>query len=115
MRAIVLAVVLGVVGCKGGDTKAAASGPFDDILVQLEKFKTEMCACKDLACATKVTEARRDYRKVMRQKLEKGSKPSPEQDKQGKALEGELQACRKALEPAASGSGSSGAPENPVD
>lgn len=70
---------------------------FDEILAQLDKLKTEMCACKDLACADRVMDARREYKKTMRDKLDKDAKPTEAQDKQGKAVEAELQACRKAL------------------
>ena len=83
-----------------------------EILGQLESFKTQMCACKDVACADKVTEARREYRKTMREKLDKGSKPSAAQDRKGKALEVELQACRKALVPETGSAGSGNAVEN---
>lgn len=99
-----LAIVLGmaVMGCggKGGDR-------FDEILAELAKFRDEMCACKDAACVDKVSEARLAYKKTMRDKLEKNAKPSAEQDKKGKAIEAELQACRRALRsPEGSGSAS---------
>jgi hypothetical protein len=84
-----------VMGCGGGK-----ADKFDDILAQLTKFKTEMCACRDAACADKVSEARRDYKKTMRDQLDKNAKPSADQDKQGKQIEADLQACRKALMPA---------------
>ncbi len=110
MRALVLVVGFAgfAVGCKGG----AGADKFDEILGQLESFKTQMCACKDVACADKVTEARREYRKTMREKLDKGSKPSAAQDRKGKALEVELQACRKALVPETGSAGSGSAVEN---
>lgn len=100
-------VLVAVMGCKSD--QRAQRDKFDEILGRLESFKTQMCACKDVACADKVTEARREYRKTMREKLDKGSKPSAEQDRKGKALEAELQACRKALVPdtGSAGSGSS--------
>ena len=94
--AFVGALVVGALGCKGG-----SGDKFDEILTQLEKFKVEMCACKDAACASKVADERREYKRTMRDKLDKGAKPSPEQDRKGKAIEAELAACRKALlEPA---------------
>jgi hypothetical protein len=105
-----LAIVLGLtVGCGGGK-----ADKFDEILAQLEKFKIEMCACKDVACADRVLDARRDYRKTMRDSLDKNAKPSDAQDAKGKAFESELQACRKKLTGPAGGSGSSaGAAEEP--
>lgn len=99
MRTLVLVLGL-VVGCKGGGDR------FDEILGELESFKTQMCACKDAACADQVMDARREYRKTMRQKLEKGAKATEEQDRRGKALEAELQACRRALTPAEKETGS---------
>lgn len=93
----VLGVVFGL--ALAGCPSKKGSDKFDEILGQLERFKTEMCACKDAACADKVTEARREYRKTMREKLDKDAKPSAEQDRKGKAFEAELQACRKAVMP----------------
>src|SRR5687767_11982752 len=94
MRTLAIVLGLTLMGCPGEKNK------FDEILGQLEKFKTEMCACKDVACADKVSDARREYKKTMRDKLDKNAKPTEAQDKQGKAYEAELQACRKALMPA---------------
>jgi hypothetical protein len=95
MRAFAMALGLVVMSCGGGK-----GDKFDEILVQLGKFKTEMCACKDAACADKVSEARREYKKTMRDKLDKDARPTDEQDRKGKAVEAELQACRKVLMPA---------------
>jgi hypothetical protein len=93
LRVLVIGLGLGLLaGCP-----KKSSDPFDEILVQLEKFKTEMCACTDVACADRVSEARREYKKTMRDKLAKGAKPTDEQDRKGKTFESELQACRKAL------------------
>jgi len=105
MRTLVIVLGLAVMGC--GHAKG---DKFDEILDQLGKFKTEMCACKDAACAQKVSEARRDFKSTMRDRLDKGAKPTDAQDKQGKTIESELQACRKALMPA-DGAGSAAAPE----
>lgn len=93
-----LAIVLGlVVGC--GDSKTPDK--FDEILGQLEKFKTEMCACTDAACADRVLDARREYKKTMRDSLDANAKPTDAQDKKGKAFEAELLSCRKQLSSAA--------------
>ncbi len=108
MRSLAIVLGLVVIGCKGGNDK------FDEILGQLEKFKTEMCACQDTACADRVSQARLDYKKTMRDKLDKDAKPTAEQDKKGKAFEAELQACRRALTASGSGAGSAtDRPENP--
>lgn len=95
MRALLLVCVLGVVGCKKD-----AGDRFEEILTELGKLKDQMCACKDAACADKVGEARRDYKKTMREKLDKNAKPTEDQDRRGKQLESDLQACRRALMPA---------------
>lgn len=100
MRMLAIVVGLAIMGC--GGREAANADKFDAILAQLEKFKTEMCACKDSACVSRVTDARREYKRTMRDKLDKDAKPTAAQDQKGKAVEAELQACRKKL---ASGAG----------
>lgn len=106
MRTLAFVLGLIVMGCGGGK-----ADKFDEILAQLEKLKNEMCACTDVACAERVSEARRDYKKTMRDKLDKNAKPTAAQDSKGKAFEAELQACRKKLTDA--GSGGSSAEEHP--
>jgi hypothetical protein len=91
MRALLLVGLLGVVGCKKDGDR------FEAILTQLATFKDQMCACKDAACADKVSEARREYKKTMRDQLGKDAKPTDDQDRRGKQLEADLQTCRKAL------------------
>ncbi|MFN0251897.1 MAG: hypothetical protein ACKV2T_33785 [Kofleriaceae bacterium] len=109
MRALAMVLGLGLASCGSAEKKSDA---FDEILVQLEKFKTEMCACTDAACADRVSEARREFKKTMRDRLAKDAKPTAEQDRKGKAFETELRACRTALlDPDGSGAGSADVPE----
>ena len=109
MRMLAIVVGLAVTGC---GREPANADKFDAILAQLEKFKTEMCACKDTACVSRVAEARREYKRTMRDRLDKDARPTAAQDQKGKAVEAELQACRKKLTAAESDSAEEH-PENP--
>ena len=91
-----------LLGCGGGKTDE-----FDKVLTELEGFKTKMCACTDKACVDKVQDDWRAYRKTMRDKLGKDSKPSEAQDKRGRDLDEEMRACRKKYD-ADAGNGTGG-------
>jgi hypothetical protein len=74
---IALAFLFGLSACKDDATKA------------MEGFKDEMCACKDKACAEKVTEKMGKWATDNADKVKKDEKPTPEQEK----LATDLAAC----------------------
>lgn len=84
---IVASVVFGLSAC--------SKDKFDEVLGEVEGFKNKMCACKDEACADKVQEEWRGYRKTMREKLGKDAKPSEEQDQKFRALNKAMRECRR--------------------
>lgn len=84
---IVASVVAGLAGC--------SKDKFDDMLGELEGFKNKMCECKDEACADKVQDDWRAYRKTMKEKIGKDSKPSEAQDKKGRDLTSQMRECRR--------------------
>jgi hypothetical protein len=73
---------------------------FDEVLGEMEGFKSRMCACTDKACTDDVQDAWREYRKTLRDKVGEEAKPSDAQDKRGRALEEELRTCRRTHDPA---------------
>jgi hypothetical protein len=84
---------------------------FDQVLEQLDGFKTRMCACADAACADKVQDEWGAYRATMKDRLGKDAKPDDAQDKRGRALDVEMKACREKFGRAGSaGSAGSAAP-----
>lgn len=109
MRNFMIAVglVLGI----GGLSACGGKDKFDEVLGELEGFKNRMCECKDKTCADKVQEDWRAYRKTMKEKLGKDTKPSEAQDKKGRALDEEMRVCRKKYDeaPGAGGAGGGGA------
>lgn len=90
---IMAGFVFGLGACGGGDK-------FDDVLNEMDKFKTKMCACTDQACTDKVQDEWREYRKGMKDKIGKDSKPSEAQDKRGRAIDEEMRTCRRKHEKA---------------
>lgn len=80
----VLAMVLGLGAC---------GGKADEAIGKMKALKDEMCACKDKACADKVTE------KMM--KLDgdnKDTKGSPEQVKEATKIAEEMMKCMMKLQ-----------------
>lgn len=71
---IALAFLFGLSACKDDATKA------------MEGFKDEMCACKDKACAEKVSEKMSKWATDNADKVKKDEKPTPEQEKIAKEL-----------------------------
>jgi len=66
---------------------------FDAVLTRLEGFKTEMCACTDKACTTKVEAAWKEYRATMKDQLGSAAMPSDEQGARGEGIDNEMKAC----------------------
>ncbi|MBL0220704.1 MAG: hypothetical protein IPQ07_43405 [Myxococcales bacterium] len=95
-----LMITAGLVLGLGGLSACGGKDKFDEVLGELEGFKTRMCECKDKACAEKVQEDWRAYRKTMKEKLGKDTKPSEAQDKKGKALDEDMRVCRKKFDEA---------------
>jgi hypothetical protein len=85
MNKLALALILSFSATACGDA-------FDDALEQFEGYKKKMCACKDAACADKVKEDWRTWRKGLKSKLG-DTKPSEAQDKKGKAIDDAMDAC----------------------
>ncbi len=90
-----LMIAAGLMLGLGGLTACGGKDKFDEVLGELESFKTRMCECKDKACADKVQEDWRAYRKTMKEKLGKDTKPTEAQDKKGRALDEDMRVCRK--------------------
>jgi hypothetical protein len=70
---------------------ACGGGKGDDALKKFEGFKDKMCACKDTDCVEKVQTEWRDWRKSSGLKKEDLSE---EQNKRGKKIDDEMDACR---------------------
>jgi hypothetical protein len=75
----------------GGSATAPAGDPFEKGLVELEAFRTRMCACADVPCTDKVFEEFKAWRVNIR-KL--GKRPSPDQEKKGNEIDKAMRACR---------------------
>jgi len=78
---------------------------FDEVLGEMGSLKDKMCACTDKACVDKVQDEWKAYRKSMKDKIGKDTKPSESQDKKGRELDDEMRKCRHKFDDAA-GSGS---------
>jgi hypothetical protein len=87
---IAASLLVGLAGCGGADR-------FDEVLGELEGFKNRMCACADRACADKVQDDWRAYRKTMKDKLGTDGKPNEAQDKRGRVLDEEMRVCRRKI------------------
>ncbi len=86
---LALAIVLGASGCGG-----SKDDKFELVLRDLDRFKTRMCACADQACVDQVSGELRTYRKGMRERLDKGAKPTAAQDARGKQIDKATRDCR---------------------
>ncbi len=77
---------------------ACGGGKGDDALKKFEGFKDQMCACKDTDCVEKVQNEWREWRKSSGLKKEDFSE---EQNKRGKQIDDEMDACRDKIRDAA--------------
>lgn len=87
-------------------TGSAAGDPFDNALVDLEAFKTRMCACKDKPCADRIQADISAWRRAFSSRTGT-AKPTTLQDARGKAIDKEVKACRQTAE-AGTGSATAG-------
>jgi hypothetical protein len=88
---IVAGLVLALTGC--GKNK------FDQAVSDMEGLKDKMCACTDKACADKVNDEYREWRKSMKEKFKKedDKDASEEQTKRAKAADAAFHECRSKL------------------
>lgn len=86
---IIASVVLGLGAC-------GSKSPVDDALNKMEDYKKQVCACKDMACAEKVSKEMETYMDEM-QKKHKDVKPSKEQDERADKIGDEMEACMNKL------------------
>lgn len=108
-----IVVALAVVACKGNEgrpidntvTPTGSSGggstptpttpsgddPYEKGLVELEGFRTRMCACADVPCTDKVFDEFKTWRVNIRKT---GKKPTAEQDRKGNEIDKAMRACR---------------------
>jgi hypothetical protein len=76
---------------------AGCKGPVDEVISDLEGWKSKMCACTDKACTEKVEADFDKWEDTMMKKM-KDVKPDDVDDSQKakfKSLEKEYRACRK--------------------
>jgi hypothetical protein len=73
----------------------ACSNKFDKALSEFESYKDKMCACKDKDCAEKVDKDFKEFMMSLREKFDKDSKPSEDQDKKGKELDKAYRECKR--------------------
>jgi hypothetical protein len=90
----------------GSAGSGSGSDPFAAALVEMEGFKTKMCACTDKACADKVQEDIKTWDRLMRSKIT--AKPTDAQKVRGQGLENEIKECRKKAETATAGAAGAG-------
>lgn len=79
-------IALALVGCKRFDDTAQA-------LEQMDRFATAMCACKDKACADKISEEMARWGAEMSKHDVGREQPSPEVIKQASAIAERLAQC----------------------
>ena len=84
-----------------GSGSAAPADPVEAALVELDGFKTRMCACADKACSDKLQVEYATWQRNMRTKL--SEKPNKLQEVRGNALDKEMKECRKKAETATRG------------
>ncbi len=90
MVAASLLFAIGAGGCGNKGDK------FDQALDEMSGIRDKMCACKDKDCATKVADEYSKWKDSMGEKIG-DTKPNPDQDKKGEAMNTELKKCRDAL------------------
>src|SRR5205823_6159502 len=66
---------------------------FDLAMVDLEGFRSQMCACTDVACTDKVFSDFTTWRMELK-KSNTGKRPSKDQEQKGNAIDREIKACR---------------------
>jgi succinate dehydrogenase/fumarate reductase flavoprotein subunit len=83
-------LVFGLVACG----KSAG----DEALNKMEGFKNDMCACKDKACAEKVTKDMMDWmEKFAKDNKDLDKKGSKEQEEKAEKISKEMQDCMEKL------------------
>jgi len=103
-------------GSSGGASAPASGDPFEKALVELDGFKTRMCACTDVLCTDKVFGEFQSYRTEMRKTIAaSGGKPSKDQDQRGNALDREMRACRSKVAASVRGGSGSGSSADPIE
>ena len=86
-------LVVALTSCKTKDK-------YDAVLDDLAALAARMCACTDKACADKVQDDARAYKLTIQDRIGRDSKtkPSDAQEKQGRAADEQMRACRKKLD-----------------
>lgn len=102
---IVAGLVLALTGC--GKNK------FDQAVSEMESLKDRMCACSDKACADKVSDDYKEWRKSMKEKFTKedDKNASEEQTRRAKDADKAFHECRSKLKD----SGDKADPAKPAD
>lgn len=73
---------------------------FDVVLDDMQAYRDRMCACRDMACADKVTTEVRGYQSTLASRTGGGS-ATDDQERAGRKLQAEMRDCRKLLAPPA--------------
>jgi flagellar motor switch protein FliM len=87
---------------------ACSKGKFEQALSEMSDLKDKMCACTDKACADKVQEDFRSFRKSMKDRFTKDELKnlSKEDDKKGRELQSGMDECRRKFADTSSTTGS---------
>ncbi|MFT3698516.1 MAG: hypothetical protein QM831_35555 [Kofleriaceae bacterium] len=88
---LLLAVVASVAGCP------KKKGGADDAIAQMEKFKTDMCACKDAACAKDVQDKMMKWSTDHKGDKKEADSMTDEQKKKAAAISEELGKCMMSI------------------
>jgi hypothetical protein len=81
-------------------TSCTSKDRYDEVLDDLDGLASRMCACTDKACADKVQDDARAYKRTIQDRIGRDSKdkPSEAQEAKGRAADEKLRACRKKLD-----------------
>jgi hypothetical protein len=85
----------------GSGSGSAIGDPYDGALVELDGWKTKMCACKDKACADKVQADYGTWQRLLRTRIT--GKPTKLQEIRANGVDAEIKECRKKAEAATPG------------